>query len=223
MHTPVAAFALLIASRRLLPGVVLHVEPSTLNLTQRQILSLIRSLIATQKMDVSPASSFSKEVERQDGKLILFTKDAFEDFIFPLMRLNYYDAYYKLLRIDRSVEIAFLFCHAALRKRWCDFLTKKKIVKEEVLQKVRMFSPLDQLEDDNEAFIVEKVYRTIILAVHDKVLNGIVLPLFNTVIDDRKAMPTRRRVISNDSRITLSNTPENQEREKDIGNGSCSQ
>ena len=222
MHTPVAAFALLIASRRLLPGVVLHVEPSTLNLTQRQILSLIRSLIATHKMDVAPESSFSKEVERH-GKLILFTKDAFEDFIFPLMRLNYYDAYYKLLRIDRSVEIAFLFCHATLRNRWCDFLTKKKIVKEEVLQKVRMFSPLDKLERDNEAFIVEKVYRTIILAVHDKVLNGIVLPLFNNAIEDRKAMPTRRRVISNDSRITLSNTPENQEREKDIGNGSCSQ
>ena len=86
-----------------------------------------------------------------------------------------------------------------------------------------MFSPLDKLEDDNEPFIVEKVYRTIILAVHDKVLNGIVLPLFNNAIEDRKAMPTRRRVISNDSRITLSNTPENQEREKDIGNGSCSQ
>ena len=74
-------------------------------------------------------------------------------------------------------------------------LRTKKMASDEEISNIEIGSLLSDLETKCEkAFAIEKVYRTILLCTHDKMLRAVVLPKLNSKLDDKKAQSFRNRI-----------------------------
>lgn len=181
---------------RLLRGIPLNIsqeEKNTLSTIKKTILETVQCLTAGFPGNkATECASYSEELEKFSGKLIKFDDDTFKKFILPLLRLNYFDAAYDEVRVDREAEKQFLFWHAALRSRWNQVLMEKGILNEAICQNINIGETLSDLKSKCEiSFAIEKTYRTILLITHDKMLRAIVIPRLNNKLDNKKPQSFR--------------------------------